>query len=240
MKRRSLKLDADVEELVEAVEMAFGVTFEPGEILEDSTVDDLCLALQSQLGGQQSDKCLTSIVFWRLRRACAQLFDSQKSSIQPWTSIDLVLPEKKRRTAWRSLSVTSGLRLPGLECTSFFSTIGFVVSGAVAAIPLVALGGGWWLALLIILWPTVNTVLSDVLKPFADLLPYHTGTFGDLARLTMGLNYGKLSGELGHARTSDIAEAVRYVLADLIDIDPQTLVGANPRLIDVVLEEGVF
>ena len=32
-----------------------------------------------------------------------------------------------------------------------------------------------------------------------------------------------------------MVEALRYVIADITDIDPHALIGENPRLIDLVL-----
>ena len=66
-------MDPDVNAVVGGVETAFGVEFQDAEITDESTLDDLYDALALRFGAVTSDRCLTSIVFWRLRRALMQV-----------------------------------------------------------------------------------------------------------------------------------------------------------------------
>jgi hypothetical protein len=39
---------------------------------------------------------------------------------------------------------------------------------------------------------------------------------------------------------AEVLESIRYIVADLIDIDPHALVGENPRLIDLAIANDGF
>lgn len=57
---------------------------------------------------------------------------------------------------------------------------------------------------------------------------------GELARVVVGLNYNRLSQEFGGiSREKELLEAIRNVISDLTDIDPEILKCENPRLIDL-------
>ncbi|HBY59991.1 MAG TPA: hypothetical protein DEH78_09220 [Solibacterales bacterium] len=63
---------------------------------------------------------------------------------------------------------------------------------------------------------------------------------GQLTKTVVGLNHGQLVREFGASRESETLEALRYVIGDLIDIDPYALVGKDPHLIDLALENDGF
>ncbi len=64
---------------------------------------------------------------------------------------------------------------------------------------------------------------------------------GDLARAAVGLNYAKMAKELGGvSREKELREAIRQVVADLIDICPEILKDENPRLIDLTEANSGF
>jgi hypothetical protein len=66
-------------------------------------------------------------------------------------------------------------------------------------------------------------------------------TMGDLARAAVGLNYAKMAKELGGvSREKELREAIRQVVADLIDICPEILKDENPRLIDLTEANSGF
>jgi hypothetical protein len=233
-------MDGDVKVLLETVEESFGVKFRSGELADDSYLSDLCSAVRSHITYRASERCFTSIVFWRLRRACIELFSASKGSIAPSTPTDIILPAVRRRRAWLELSATTGLKLPGLEYSTFLSYTIFWGACVLPAIMLFMRLSWWSVLAATLLWPISATMLFHFLKPLADQLPAQSRTFGDLSKTAVGLNYGMLARELGTSSESEMLDALRHVIADLIDVDPRALVGENPRLIDLALANDGF
>jgi hypothetical protein len=235
-------MDGGVSTLLETVEKAFSVKFRPGEFTDESTFEDLCDALRSRLSPATAHVCFTSIVFWRLRRACVGLFKNEKRSITPWTATDLIVPSSGRYRAWSRLAEVSGLRLPGLEYSSAMSSLIFVsTSIGVLVTGVMVIPKSWQSltigALLLVTCVFVTAFaaagLFYLLRPLASCLPTNCANFGSLAKTVVGLNYGTLVQEFGPAREAEMMEALRHVLGDLIDFAPEALCGENPRLIDL-------
>ena len=90
------------------------------------------------------------------------------------------------------------------------------------------------------LWLVTASILFRLLRRLADVLPTNSATFGGLAKTVVALNYGTLLRELGSSRDTEMLESVRYIFADLIDIDPHAFTGENPRLIDVAMVNDGF
>ncbi|MBY0503202.1 MAG: hypothetical protein K2X03_04805 [Bryobacteraceae bacterium] len=234
-------MDGDVRELLEQIEAAFEIKFRPGELGDASCLSDLHAAVQSRLANKPAESCFSSVVFWKLRRACVDCVSSFKGSIRPATSVDSVLPKLLRRRAWQELSAASGLKLPGLEYSSFCSSVIFVAAGALPAILVATAGFGWDTPFAtLVLWPVSAAILLFALRPMADQLSAQSRTFGELTKTVVGLNHGLLVREFGACRESETYQALRYVIGDLIDIDPNVLVGEDPRLIDLVLANDGF
>jgi hypothetical protein len=233
-------MDGDVKVLVEALENAFDFKFVPGELTDESSLDEVYAVIRTHISNLHSDRCFTSIVYWRLRRGCGELFGVPRQSIAPWTATDLILPSAQRRRCWFDLSAAARVRLPGLE---YSSGVGHTIwwGSLVPPTALAIVGhGGWWIPAAIVLWIVTANLLFKFLKPLADVLPKNSSTFGDLAKTVVALNYGTLVCEFGSSREAEMLESVRYVIADLIDIDPHALIDENPRLIDLAIANDGF
>jgi len=233
-------MDGDVEFLVEAIEDSFGVKFNQNELTDGTGFDDLCRIVAAHLGPASGGVCFSSITCWRLRRAWIKLFGLDKASIKPSTSTELMMPLAHRRQAWRAMSETSGLRLPRLEYPDHLNAPILITSVLVSIVIAISGGGAWWLAAAVVAMPFAASLLFFVLRPFADILPAQCHTLGDLAKVAVGLNYGRLVQKYGPSNERQIAEGLRRLVADLTDIDPYALIGENPRLIDIVIANDGF
>lgn len=252
-------MDPDVAYLVEEIERAFQVKFDADELADESRLDDVTRALQLRFADLSSDQCLTSIVFWRLRRACVSLFELDRKEISPTSSVDLVLPLKGRRKAWRQLSHSAGLMLPGLEFETGWSTAIFFMTCIPPVALTVALGIKvlemprtlmWSLVGVLILGAVIlasclllvvaPTLWFALLKRFASKLPDHVVSMGDLARAAVALNYGELVTERGSSREREISEALRWVIADATAIQPSAFMTEDPTLLDIVIANDGF
>ena len=221
-------MDADVNAVVEVLEEAFGIRFAPGELTDDSTLEELYAAVRCHMPDSASDRCLTSIVFLRLRRAYVSLFGTSKRLITPWSATDLLLPPRRSGLAWSALEETSGLKLPRLEYSCGMNH----AMGWISVVPAMGLAiagrGGLWIVGAVALWIVSLAVLHHMLRPYASSVPLQASNFGDLTKLTVALNYGRLSRELNSNRESEMLESVRYVIADAIGIEPTSWSAGTP------------
>jgi len=228
-------MDADVAAMVEAIEESFGVKFNGGELTDDSRAVEVCNALRLRLGEGVSERCFTSVAFWRLRRGLVNLLDVPRKSVTPSTALEYLIPANGRRRTWHALSDAAGLRLPKLEYPRRLG-VGIFWAAFVPPMLIAVLGrGGWWILVAIMAMPITASMLFRALTPFAIAFPAHSQTVGSAARTVVGLNYGKLAQELGPSRERELLEAFRYVVSDVTDIEPCALIRENPRLIDIVL-----
>lgn len=238
----AVAIDADIAVILERVEESFGVQFRPGELDNESCFSDLCAAVIAHLTQTKTDKCFTSIVFWRLRRGCVESFGTARSEVRPWTPTDLILPRSGRRQAWHRLAAATGLKLPGLEYSSRVAS--FVLWGGIVIAIALTLPFGHHpelVAAWFVLVPLSCALLFRLFRPFASTLSAQSLTIGDLTKAAVGLNYAKLAKELGGvSREKEILEAIRNVVADLIDIGPEILRHENPRLIDLAVANDGF
>ncbi len=167
-------MDGDVEYLLEAIEGAFDVKFDPGEFDDHSRFEDLYKALRSRLGSTISHRCFTSIAFWRLRRAMVELLGVPKGSVTPSTAVESIIPALRRRRHWRALSEDAGLRLPGLEYSRGMRRAIFYPS-LVLAVAILATRGQMlspvWVLAACLAFPTTAYLLFFLLKPLAGSLP---------------------------------------------------------------------
>jgi hypothetical protein len=145
------------------------------------------------------------------------------------------MPEDRRRTTGRAVSGAAGLKLPGLEYPQHVGVAIVWASFIPSMLLPIIFRGGWWIAAAFIAMPVNATLLFNLLRPFAVAVPAHSRDFGDLAKTVAALNYGRLVQEFGSSREREFVEALRFVIADVTDIDPLALVEENPRLIDLVL-----
>jgi hypothetical protein len=233
-------MDADVSSLMETVEESFGVRFNRDEVTDETRIGDLCRIMSGRLRPISPGICFGSIVFWRLRKAFMNVFGVERSTIIPSASTELLLPSAKRRRAWRVLSETSGLRLPRLEYPDHVNAPILILSLLLSIFIAIIGGGGWWLAAAAMAMPLAASLLFFLARPFADILPAQCHTLGDLAKVAVGLNYSKLAQEFGPSNDQQTAEALRRLVADLVDIDPKALIERDPRLIDIVLVNDGF
>jgi len=228
-------MDPDVKEVVGGVETAFGVKFQDADITNESTFDDLYNALAHQFGAGTSDRCLTSVVFWRLRRALMQVVDVPKSAIKPSIAMEALIPPFQRRRKWLALSEALGLRFPGLEYPSWCASVMLITSFAPILLVMLWCGSrfSWWWASAILAVPLVATFLFRVAKPFATAVPRHSRTVGETARTLVGLNHAKLVQELGPSNPTELRKALEYVVIDMTGAEPSWLEGKT-RLLDLV------
>ena len=214
------KIGEDTWEFFEVIEESFGVTHDY-EALLGKTVQELAELLAQQSTTCIGDTCSMTVLFYLLRKDLTSHLGVTKSAVRPSTSLVALLPWKKRRASWLLIQETLAVQLPRLAISAWL----------LLAIPVLAIGAGlafWFLVLRQLMLSLVISSLTCIAMvrastSLARSFPRGCTTLADLLRLTLGLNYAKLSARYGGARPNQIPSLLIQVIAaqtgtDLVEI----------------------
>ncbi len=112
----------DSVELVMSIEDKFGVTIPDAEYANIGTIQQMADAIFQRLKLEPNKKCLSQIVFYRLRRAFEE-FGNEKQSISPNTKMINLLNKTDLKSDWTKLENRIGLKVPDLVDLDFNSTL---------------------------------------------------------------------------------------------------------------------
>ena len=104
----------DTRDLMHVIQESFGIEFTADELVAAETVGLLGECISNRLKHPRSDRCLSAVVFYQLRRSFVDLFGYSRSAIRPDTELIELLPWSDRNGQWRRLQGRLGLILPHL------------------------------------------------------------------------------------------------------------------------------
>ncbi len=105
----------DLVELVMEVEEQFDVKISDSDYSEISTVGDFHKYICDAKEAMRPKHCLSSAAFLRLRRSLMSTLGIARDRVRLQTSLDDLIPRRRRRTSWDRLRKSLGLNLPDLE-----------------------------------------------------------------------------------------------------------------------------
>ncbi len=108
----------DSVELVMSVEEKFGIRIPDTECQKIYTVQDFSDIVYDMISVNPTDKCLTQVFFYRLRRALKKL-NLINVKIKPNSKITDLLTESELKANWNKLEAELGLKLPELVSLDF-------------------------------------------------------------------------------------------------------------------------
>ncbi len=108
----------DSVELVVSVEDKFGIRIPDTECEQIYTVQDFSDSVYKRILINPTEKCLTQIVFYRVRKAFQKL-NLSKEEIKPNTQITELLTQTELKTNWNRIETELGLKLPDLVALDF-------------------------------------------------------------------------------------------------------------------------
>ena len=108
----------DSVELVMSIEDKFGIRIEDSEAEKIYTVQDFADIVFSRISKNPTDKCLTQIVFYRIRKALRNLTSTEKE-IRPDMKISELFTQSELKEKWNQLKTEVGLELPDLVALDF-------------------------------------------------------------------------------------------------------------------------
>ncbi|WP_121667452.1 acyl carrier protein [Mesonia aquimarina] len=108
----------DSVELVMTIEEKFGIRIEDSEAEKIRTVQEFADIVFRKIISTPTDKCLTQIVFYRIRKALRILISTEKE-IRPDMKISELFTKTELEEKWSQLKTELGLELPELVTLDF-------------------------------------------------------------------------------------------------------------------------
>jgi hypothetical protein len=216
----SNELGEDTWELFELIEKSFGVTLDYATLL-GSSIRDIAELIAQQATKPRSEKCLTAAMFYLLRREFVSVLAVPKTSVRPDASLTSLLPWNRRKTRWLLLEKHLQLELPALRMPAWlFGSTLLLSTGAGLLFWETAWKNPVWVGNV-----TLSTwiALLHLVVPLGRGFPNGCTTVGDLAKLTLGLNYTRLSGRFGSASPVVITTLLIQLIASETGINPDEI-----------------
>ena len=212
----------DAIELILRVEDTFQIHIENGEAERARTVGDLYNLVISKLQGRDSERCLTSVAFYRTRRAIVDALGIDRRVIKPATPLDVILPANSRRVKWRRIQKEMTLRLPDLRHPGWI-VLGllFVAVALAFSAGIVGQIRGAWFIPLFLLGLIIGGFLIKLTPTLAIDFPNHEATVGDLSRDVLAVNHGRLVDEVGGWNKKDVWGTLCRVIVDELGVLPE-------------------
>lgn len=105
----------DLVETILAVEDKFRIHISDEEASEAVTVGMLHELILGKVGLRDTQHCLTSAAFYRVRRACTEVLGVDRRQIRPDTCLETLLPIAGRRETWARIQAAIQLEAPELR-----------------------------------------------------------------------------------------------------------------------------
>ena len=208
-------------ELVMEVEETFGFSIPDEDAAALHTVGKLYDYIMDHRFRGRREGCLTSVVFYKLRRALMLVLEIPRSGVRPPVPLATIISTHRRRF-WADLQRTLGLRLPELvrpRWVTRSATAVAVCLVAAAAVFLVAeLGIS---AAVVPIWGTVclvSYVVYQTTKPLAVEFRPDFATIGGLTKAVLRKNYAAISDECDRASADEAWETLRAIIVEQLGV----------------------
>jgi hypothetical protein len=228
-KTQRLKLvGEDACDLLRVIEASFGVKFNEDEFVEAKTIGELAGCILSKLEQPLSEKCLSAVVFYRLRRTFIRLFDTSRADITPETPLRELMPWRDRKRQWRRMQEHLRFVLPELRWPLWLVALSLAVVISVFTLGwtrLVSLAGSAAGLLTVMGGFLALAFLLKLLAPLARHFPRSCESF---VKLTLARNYAGIASEYGVSSEREVLLLLRQLIAaeesiDVEEILPDTL-----------------
>jgi hypothetical protein len=212
----------DTCDLMRTIEVSFGVMFNEDELVEAKTIGELAGYISRKMQHPLSEKCLSTLVFYQVRRALINSFGISRARITPETPLRELMPWKGRRRRWREIQNQLRFVLPELRWPLWLVALSFVVVAAVFWLGwnrLVSFAGSasglFTFFGAICAW----ILLLKLLATFARTFPRSCETFGDFVKLLLARNYAQIASMHGWSSEREVLLVLRQLVAAEVSID---------------------
>lgn len=219
----------DVAELIIEIEESFRIRLDDNELPEIKTVGQLHTAVLAKLGKKATSVCLSSAVFYRLRRVLTGTFGVAREQVRLATVTEGIIPADERRVQWHNLGQGLGnWRLPELERPLWLRRLllwpSLVAALLGAAVGLFShgttsyLGWGFGLGAVLILIPGYKLTV-----PLAVCIPGECETIRATVRTFLRMNYGAMAASVNELNEAEVWDSLCWIIGWNLGVDEKTL-----------------
>lgn len=224
LKQRKDVLGEDTCELFATIEDSFGVSFPDYDALLGKSVQELAEWIANESTYPKADRCLSSVAFYKVRRAFHEQVGIPRSKIRPATALTTLLPWSDRRVRWRRLQEELGLDLPKLTYPLWLVGLSLAVTVASSIALSTAIknlfGSGLSVMGVILASVCLWIFALRLLSSLGRSLPKGCKTFGDLVKVVLARNYATFASRYGSTSQDELT----LLLCRLIALET----GLNP------------
>lgn len=223
----------DTVELVIEVEESFGISIGDEDAPGIVTVGELFEYVLERVGSRPT-LCLTSLAFYRLRRAIMRQCACAKQAVHPSVDVATFAPEQTRRKTWREMEAATGFRWPSLRRPKWLVTLvsmlaidagvqSFVLlTGRMPIVQCGAFAGGIFLAATFCAWKFT--------EPWAVEIAPECATVGGLSRQIVAKNYARLAAARWQGTRNETWESLVTIISEQLGVDRER-VTPNARFV---------
>ena len=219
-------------ELVSTIEQSFGVMFSEDELVQATTIGTLAHIVFEKLEHPISPQCLSAVMFYKLRRAFIELFDIPRTQLVPAKSLYELMPWTARRKQWRTIQNHMNYVLPQLTWPIWLLALWLFLAGATLYVlfgsKMLRTFGPASVLIGVVGAVSVLVLVAVILNPLGRGFPRNCETFGDLVKLALARNYGKMAATHGMSSETKVVESLLLLVAaetaiDIEKLSPDTL-----------------
>jgi len=215
----------DTNDLLRVIQASFGVEFTADDLVRVETIGELGACIWEKSKRPASEQCLSSVIFYRLRRTFIDLFDTPRDIIRPDKSLIELMPWLGRKKQWKGIQKHSNLILPDLLMPRWLFGSSLLIAIAVSV-----LAGQRWpipgYALVVVGLMTLVLAIYLV-SPLCRAFPQSCETVGDLVRLALARNYQVIAAKHGGTSEKEVLQVLRQLIAAEIGTDISEVVPAT-------------
>jgi hypothetical protein len=216
-------------ELVLTIEQSFGVMFSEDDLVQATTIGALSHTIFTKLKSPVSPRCLSAVTFYELRAAFVEVFGTTRSTIFPAVSLRELMPWKSRKRQWRKIQDRLNYVLPQLTWTLWLVALWLLLTG----LALYFLFGWQTFKMLgapsvlvgIVAAISILRLTAMILSQLGRHFPRSCETFGDLVKLALARNYGKIAAKHGISSEKEVNQLVSRLIAAEIAVNVEKISG---------------
>jgi acyl carrier protein len=207
----------DLIELAMEVEETFGFSIPNEDVATLDSVGKRCDYIMAHRFEGRQQGCLTSVAFYKLRRALMSVLGIARSDVRLSSDLNAIIPTR-RRQAWSDLHRVMGLRLPELVRPAWVKAA--VILGSCAIGTAIFVFGRAALVTAFLTTLVAMYVLFQATKPLAVMFHRKFATVGGLTKCILQKNFGAISDSCQRANAEEVWDTLRCVIVEQLGVRP--------------------
>jgi len=205
--------------------------FSEDELAQATTLGALANIVFGKLEHPVGSHCLNAIMFHKLRSVFIELFEIPRTQIVPAQSLRDLMPWTARKKHWRTIQDHTNYVLPQLTWPAWLLALWLFLAGAtlyvVFGLKMLRTSGAAS-ALVGVIAVVYVLLLIVILNPLGRGFPRNCENFGDLVKLAVARNYGKMAVTHGMSSEKNAVHSLLLLVAaetgtDINRLSPDTL-----------------